>query len=153
MLLFAHEDMAGFYKRWSSSLGMPRPHDEFEILALLNNRDILKPAFEQLYNTVHRSALKELFEITKTYCKETNQKKMLTLQPWYQFWRILRNCFSHDFRFHFNDYDRKQLPLSWADVTLDFSLEGKPLTQGTFPREKLLAFLDEIQRFVEKDLA
>ncbi len=153
MLLFAHEDMASFYTGWASSLDVPKPHDEKEILALLHDRGVLKHAFDQLYDTVHRAALTELFEITKCYCQDTNQDKQLSAQPWYQFWRILRNCFSHDFTFHFRDYDRKQLPITWSGVTLDSSLEGQNLTQGAFPREKVLEFLDEVREFIEKDLA
>lgn len=152
MVLFGHEDMADFYTRWSASLNLSKPYDEIDILALLHDRNILKRAIGQLYDTVHRSALKELFEITELYCKETNQQTVLTAQPWYQFWRILRNCFSHDFRFHFNKYDKSQLPVSWSGVTLDMSLEGKNLTHGAFPREKMLKFLEEMREFVDKKL-
>jgi hypothetical protein len=153
LVLFGHEDMAAFYAQWSASLRILKPYDEAELLALLHDRDILKHACGQLYDTVHRTALTEMFEMTKAYCQETSQDAILTAQPWYQFWRIIRNCFSHDFRFTFRDYDKKQLPITWSGVTLDLSLEAKPLTQGTLPRQKLLALLDEVKTFVEKGLA
>jgi len=153
LVLFGHEDVAKFYERWSASLNVPKPYDETELLALLHDRDVLKHACGQLYDTVHRAALTDMFEMTKTYCQETDQDAILTKQPWYQFWRIIRNCFSHDFRFQFREYDKKQLPVTWGGVTLDLTLEGKPLTQGTMSREKILALLDDVKSFVERDLA
>jgi len=152
IVLFSHDEIASFYENWSNSLNIPQPYDEKELLLILNNRTILKHAYNQLYDSVHRSALVELFEMTKAYCKETKQEEILTRQSWYQFWRILRNCFSHSFKFEFREYDKKQLPVSWSNITLDISLEGKNLTHGTLSREDLLKFLDEIKKFIEKNL-
>jgi len=136
-----------------AALDIPRPFDEQEILALLNDRDVSKIAFTELYDTVHRAALKEMFEVTVHYCKSTNQGKILKSQPWYQFWRILRNCLSHDFKFKFNQYDHKKLPVMWGSITIDSSMEGKSLTQGALSREQLLVFLDDVCEFVENELA
>ena len=153
MILFAHEDMATFYTQWSSQLDVPRPFDQMELVALLHDKNVLKIAFGQLYEAVHRAALKELFEITKEYCDDTGQGRLFTSQPWYQFWRMLRNCLSHNLKFEFREYDKQHLPVSWSGVTLDLNMEGKPLTHGVMSREKLLAFLDEVKTFVEKQLA
>ncbi len=153
MLLFLYEDIPPFYTKLSAAIKVPNPYDQKEIIALLHDRPILKLALGQLYDTVYRAAIKELFEITKSYCKDTNQGQVFSAQPWYQFWRILRNCFSHDFTFHFRDYDRKQLPVTWSGVTLDVSLEGQFITHGAFSRENILELLDEVRDFIEKDLA
>lgn len=153
LVLFAHEDMPSIYSKWSATLNIPRPFDERELLALLHDRNVSKIAFSELYDTVHRAALKELFEITKHYCITTGQTSMLTAQPWYQFWRLLRNCFSHDFRFRFSTYDIKRLPASWQTVTIDSSMEGKQLTHGVLSREQLLHFIDDVRTFVESKLA
>lgn len=153
IVLFAHEDMPSIYAQWSSALSIPRPFDEKEVVALLNDRNVSKIAFSELYDTVHRAALKELFEITKHYCDTTGQMDLLMAQPWYQFWRIVRNCLSHDFRFRFRDHDRKMLPVSWRAVTIEESMEGKPLTHGVLSREQLLAFIEEVRGFVDAQLA
>ena len=152
LILFAHEDAPAFYGKWSAALSIPKPFDENDILRLLRDREVSKIAFTQLYDTVHRAAVKELFEVMKDYCEATNQSAALTSQPWYQFWRVLRNCFSHDFRFRFTDYDKKQLPVSWRAVTIDESMDGKHLTHGVLSREQILAFIDDAKRFVETDL-
>lgn len=152
MVLFGHDDMAPFYQKWSSSLDIPTPYDEKGLLALLHDRDVLKHAFAQLFDTVHRAALKEMFEVTKKYCDETNQLKLLQSQNWYQFWRILRNCVSHDFKFHFGDHDRKKLPVSWGDVTITESMEGEFLTHGVLSRENILNFLEEVKSFIDENM-
>lgn len=150
--MFSHEDMASIYAEWSSALDIPRPFDEADILALLNDREVSKIAFGALYDTVHRAAFKELFEVTKDYCEQTGQLSSLQSQSWYQFWRIIRNCFSHDFKFHFNDYDLSKLPVSWRSVTIDQNFEGKSLTHGDISREDLLNFLTEVSEFIENNL-
>ncbi len=153
LVLFAHEDMPAIYAQWSAALNIPRPFDEKEVVALLQDRNVSKIAFSELYDTVHRAALKELFEITKHYCESTAQTNLLTAQPWYQFWRVLRNCFSHNFRFRFDEYDRKKLPVSWKTITIDQTMEGKQLTHGVLSREQLLGFIDDVRVFVETKLA
>lgn len=144
--------MPTIYAQWSAALSIPRPFDEKELVALLRDRDVSKIAFSELYDTVHRSALKELFEVTKHYCESTGQTGLLKGQPWYQFWRILRNCLSHDFRFRFTKHDRKKLPVNWRSVTIDECMEGRQLTHGVLSRDQLLGLINDIQEFVEAKL-
>lgn len=153
MVLFAHDDAPEFYAKWSAALDIPKPFDQDEIVRLLRDRKVSKIAFTQLYDTVHRAAIKELFEVAKDYCDATDQSTLLTGQPWYQFWRVLRNCFSHDFRFRFTAHDKKLLPVSWRNVTIDESMDGKHLTHGVLSREQILAFIADVNRFVETDLS
>jgi hypothetical protein len=153
MVLFGHEDMAKFFTIWDAKLDIPKPYPNNEILPLLYDRTVLMHAFGQLYDTVHITALTALFEKTKDYCEKSGQNAILHQQSWYHFWRILRNCFSHDFVFSFTEYDRKKLPVSWDNLRLDLSREGTQLTHGEFPREKIWVFLKEVEAFIEKDLA
>jgi hypothetical protein len=153
MVLFGQEDMAKFFTTWNAKLNIPKPYPDNEILPLLYDRTVLKHAFSQLYDTVHRTALMALFEKTKDYCEKTGQEAILHKQSWYQFWRILRNCFSHDFVFTFSEYDKRKLPVSWDNLTLDLSREGTQLTHVEFPREKIWDFLRDIESFIEKELA
>ena len=150
MIIFAYEDTYPFFERLYDELAIPKPYTD--VLALLRDEVVLKHAQSELYDTVHRAALRELFELTKRYCVETNQLPPLRAQPWYQFWRILRNCFSHDMTFRFSDHDRKVLPVVWSDVKLDASYEGRPLTHGAMSRQKLQDLLEGARRFVEKGL-
>lgn len=151
MILFSHDDMYDFFDAFYKRLTIPKPYTD--ILPLLRDETVLKHVLGELYDSVHRAALKELFETTKAYCQTTNQFDLLKTQPWYQFWRIVRNCFSHDMTFQFNEYDKPLLPVTWSGVTLDLSLEGKSLTHGRLSREKLRELLEEVRRFIEVELA
>ncbi|CUS32717.1 hypothetical protein COMA1_10777 [Candidatus Nitrospira nitrosa] len=153
LVLFAHEDMPTVYEKWSSALNLQKPFDEEEVVILLRDQNVSRIAWSELYDTVHRAAVKELFEVTKNYCDSSGQNHLLAAQPWYQFWRVVRNCLSHDFRLRFTDYDRNRLPVSWRGVTIDQTMEGKPLTHGVLSRQQLLEFLDEVALFIEKQLA
>lgn len=151
MVLFAYDDTYPFFEVLYGKLQIPKPFPD--LLPLLRDQSVLKIALSELYDTVHRAALKELFEITKAYCEERGQLSLMQAQPWYEFWRIIRNSFSHDMRLNFNSYDKSVLPVFWSGVMLDLSLEGKPLTHGRFSREKLQELLNEACAFVEKHVA
>ena len=113
---------------------------------------VLTIAFGQLYDAVHVTSLRDLLETTKDYCQSTGQDALLKRQNWYQFWRIVRNCFSHDSILRFRKNDKKYLPVTWNGLTLDESREGTYITHGEFPRERFWLFLDELRLFGEKDL-
>ena len=150
MVLWAHDDMPSVFEAFYEKLEIPKPFPD--LLPILRDPKVLKISCEELYDATHRAAIKEMFEITKHYCETTSQFPQLKAQPWYQFWRILRNCFSHDLLFRFNAYDLKQLPLTWAGTTLDAGLEGKHLTHGRMSRDKIRELLETAAQFVEHDL-
>jgi hypothetical protein len=150
MVLFAYEDTSNYYSSLHKELSFEPPYCGID--ELLKDEKTLKIASGQLYDSVHMNSIRDLFELTKKYCKKTNQQNKLTAMPWYQFWRILRNCFSHNFKFEFDEYDQKKLPVSWGGVTIDVSFEGRNLTHGNFSREKIWVFLSEVREFIAKEL-
>jgi hypothetical protein len=152
-VLFGDEDIPKYFTTLDAILNIPKRYPDNEILPLLYDRTALKHSFIELNDTVHRTALTTLYEKTRSYCEKTGQTSILHKQPWYRFWRILRNCFSHDFIFLFSEFDKKKLPITWGNLTLDLSREGTQLTHGEFPREKIWDLLNEVKLFIEKDLA
>ena len=67
----------------------------------------------------------DCFEAVKNYCDETGQLDLLRSQPWYQFTRLMRNSLTHPQTWHFRDGDRKKLPVTWRDKTIDENMEGR----------------------------
>ena len=153
MILLGYYDTPDFFLELYKKVDIPKPYKSEDLLPLLYDKNVLKIAMAQLYDNVHIAALKDLFEQTKMYCSETSQLAKFEQQHWYEFWRILRNCFSHDFTFHFNKSDKKKLPVTWNCFTIDASLEGTKLTHGQLSREKFWVFLLEVRSFIENDLA
>ena len=123
------------------------------VVDLLHDQQSMKIVCEQLYELAYRSALNELFPLTKTYCYETNQLALLKSQSWFSFWRILRNCWSHDMKFNFNPAEHALLPIKWSGVTIDASMNGRPITNGQFPRAKVLELVEAIRTFIEREVA
>ena len=151
MVLWAYEDTTEYFDKLYEALDIPKPHDD--VLALVNNTASMRIAMETLYDTAHRAALKDLFELTKSYFEATGQLALLRSQPWYQFWRMLRNCLSHGFVLRFNEYDKGLLPVVWNGTTLDASLDGKTLTHGLLSREKLRELLEAVFGFIRQSAA
>ena len=120
---------------------------------LLLDRKVLIHSVEQLHMTVQRAVIKELFEGVKSYCKSTKQIDLLRSQNWYQIWRIIRNCFSHDYRFRFSDHDKKFLPISWKGIELDERMDGELITIGHLSYEKIWILVNEVEVFLKNELA
>ena len=83
------------------------------------------------------------FEMIKNYCNETEQFEILKKFPWYNFSRLIRNSFSHNFKFDFTlRYGKKEtwkkLPnqkLQFSDrlIELKQELDGKEIDSVIFP--------------------
>jgi hypothetical protein len=113
----------------------------------------MKIACDDLYMLAYRSALTDLFPLTTAYCHATNQLDKLKAQPWFPFWRILRNCFAHEMAFNFNPAERALLPVTWSGVTIDLSMNGKPLTHGQMPYAKMQELIETALSFLLRDVA
>lgn len=152
LVLWAYPDTPKFFEEIHAEMnGFPKPFPN--LLALLNDDTAMHIATEELYDSAHRSAIKELFPLTKLYCHRTGQLQTLKSQPWFQFWRILRNCWSHDMTFNFNPDEKAVLPVTWSGVTLDISLNGQQLTYGRCSRDKLRELIGTAQIYVSQHLA
>lgn len=121
--------------------------------SLVHDEAALAIVMDDLYMLAYRSALTDLLEATKTYCHRTGQLEKLKAQPWFEFWRILRNCFSHDMRFNFSPSERDRLPISWSGVTIDLSMNGQPLKHGQMSYAKMKELIETAQSFLFREVA
>lgn len=119
----------------------------------IRDEKTMKIACDDLYMLAYRSALTDLFPLTKAYCHATGQLNKLKAQPWFPFWRILRNCFAHDMVFNFNPAERALLPVTWSGVTVDLSMNRRPLTHGQMSYAKMRELIETVQSFLLSDVA
>ena len=152
LILWSYEDTPAFFEELHG--GLDTEVKVFpDAVSLVRDTASMRIASEELYQSSYRSAVKELFPLTKLYCHQTGQLKDLKSQPWFQFWRILRNCWSHDMVFNLNPDEKSQLPLTWSGVTLNETINGKPLTHGVCSYQKLYELLQTVQKYVQRELA
>ena len=124
-----------------------------DVERLVHDDATLKIACEDLYTLAYRSALTDLLPVTKTYCYKTGQLDKLKAQPWFQFWRILRNCFAHDMKFNFNPAERAMLPVTWSEVTIDLSMNGQALKHSQMSYAKMKELIESALSFLLRDVA
>ena len=121
---------------------------------VFGNDELLKLATGQFRQSVMRNCLKEMFELVKKYGEEHGQADVVRNAPWHGFLRVVRNCLSHDMRLHFNACDLKQLPVSWAGLTIDASMEDQVLAgHGFLSRQKVVALMDDVIKYVDDHVA
>ena len=123
-----------------------------EVTRLVHDKEAMKIACNDLYMLAYRSALTDLFPLTTAYCHATGQTDKLKAQPWYAFWRILRNCFAHEMVFNFNPTERAMLPISWSGVTIDDSTNRTPLSHGHMSYAKMHELVATAQSFLLSDV-
>lgn len=145
-------------ERFEKSVASLGEHPEIKTFAYItyvfDRDDLLKHAISQFRNSVLRNCLKETFELVKAYGKCTNQDEMLRTAEWYPFLRIVRNCLSHDFMLRFRKHDLKQLPVTWAGLTIDGSMNNQPLPMNGFlSRPKVIELLDDVIEYVESNVS
>lgn len=130
----------------------PKLHLFPDAKRLVHNEETMKIACDDLYMLAYRSALTDLFPLTTAYCHATDQIDKLKAQPWFAFWRILRNCFAHEMLFNFNPAERAMLPVTWSGVTIDDSMNRKPLTHGRMSYAKMYELIEAAQSFLRRDV-
>lgn len=93
-----------------------------------------------------RNLFKESFRITEAYCRSSSQLPAFKANEWFEFSRVIANSLSHNFRLEFRPYDISILPVSYKGVTVDSSLNGKPISMKL---EILINLVDELIGFAE----
>jgi len=118
---------------------------------VFENDELLALAMSQFRTSVLRNCLKEMFELVKAYGMETNQIKLVRDAPWYQFLRMIRNSFSHDYCVRYREHDIKLLPITWSGLTLTAAMDGSKLpADGFLTRVKVLELMDDVIAYIEQ---
>jgi hypothetical protein len=121
-------------------------------LSLLEDRAHAGHGARQLYLTVVRAAVTESLELTRDYCRRSNQTAALSAQAWFPVFRLLRNALNHNFEFDFRPGDRKLLPVTWRSITITAAHEGAELSQDILSPPIAIEWLSELDDFIEKEL-
>lgn len=152
MILWSYPDTPRFFEALYDELdSIPKPFPH--VVNFVHDDAAMRIACEQAFEAAHMAALKDLLGITRTYCHDTGQLDLLKAQPWFTFWKVLRNCFAHDTKFNFNPEERALLPLFWSGVTIDISMNGQHLTHGRMSREKVRELVETANAYIKNSLA
>ena len=123
-----------------------------QVAALLESKPDREMALKEFTTMLIRGLLKESFETVRAYAKSNQQGAKLKAQPWFQFFRLIRNCVSHNFHFEFTDDDKKLLPVSWHGITIDKNLDGQPLEIAFLGYDGVWDLFSELVKFANTQL-
>lgn len=99
-----------------------------------------------------RVVITEAFELIWDYSKNSQQIEILKSKSWFHFTRLIRNGLSHNHKFVFDPRDKKILPVTWNNKTIDLSLEGKDLKIDIIGYEGVWMLLSEMSTFILNDI-
>ena len=152
MVLWAYPDTKHYFSQiHTATIGKSKLFPN--VNKLIGNDRSLRIATEELYSSAHRSAIKDLFPMVKKYCHDSGQLDILKEQNWFEFWWVLRNCWSHDMTFNFNPAEMKRLPIRWLNISITKELNGRPLTHGQCSYEHLRLLIETARAFIHENLA
>ncbi|NUQ35279.1 MAG: hypothetical protein HUU29_10095 [Planctomycetaceae bacterium] len=100
------------------------------IAALLRDPSLGDDLKNEFFKAQMRLALKEAFEVCKTYCKNTQQFQNMRGTSWYHFARIVRDAVTHDFHIDTENKESRLLPLTWRYWTITPEMTGKQVSAG-----------------------
>lgn len=152
LILWSYEDTPAYFEEIYRRMdGIPRPFPQ--VVTLIRDPQSMRVACVELYESAHRSAVTNLFPLTRRHLRAAGKLEDARVQSWFQLFHILRNYFAHDMTFHFNDYERSLLPLEWSGVTIEASMNHRQLTNGQFPQEKLRELLETARAYIATNAA
>jgi len=123
-----------------------------QVATLLANDNDRNIALKEFTTMLIRGLLKESFEIVRAYAKSSRQSAKFKAQPWFQFFRLIRNCVSHNFHFDFRESDKGLLPVSWRGRTIDASLDHQPFEIAFLGYDGVWDLFSELVLFVDEQL-
>jgi hypothetical protein len=115
--------------------------------------------FEQELTWVHQDARgtsmrayqHEVFEHIKAYANRTKQFELFRQQPWYQFARIVRNSFGHDWTIQSNVLKEGDVA-DFAGLRITAADDGKPMKELGIGFDHFRQLAETMIQFAEKDL-
>lgn len=99
-----------------------------------------------------RILTKESVRIIMDYSDKSGQFSILKSQKWYEFARIIGNSLSHNFKFEFRSSDRRVLPVTWDNRTIDLSMNNTDMKLSFFGYSEAWKLFDEMNLFVKNTL-
>ena len=126
--------------------------DFHQVASLLVNVTDRNSALKEFTTMLIRGLIKESYEVVNAYTKSTQQREEFRKQPWFQFYRLIRNCVSHNFHFDFRKSDKKMLPVSWRGKIIDSSLDQQSLDISFLGYDGVWELFSDLKSFVNEQL-
>ena len=105
--------------------------------------------------TALRTVVRDSHEAIWQYCKATDgtgNMELLRDQPWFDILRLIRDAFSHDAKWVFDEKTKNAMPIEWKKIRLDKDQEGTRLQFEQIPLTALFDLLAVAEQFVHERL-
>jgi len=122
------------------------------IAELMSNKTVNEKARKEFINMGLRSFIRESFEIIQDYCKNSHQMKKFNETKWFNFARLIRNCFSHNFKFILTESDVERLPIKWRNKEIKLDMKNTVLNLQFFGYLEAFDLFEDMYQFVIKEL-
>lgn len=107
-------------------------------------------AAQALVERSKRQAVIESFDLIRGYAEDTPAWEEMKHEPLFYFTMFYRNAVAHNGRWKFSKRDKEKLPITFMNITIDESMEGKPI-DGFLNLWKARQLLAKMERFVIGD--
>ncbi|MHA1420375.1 MAG: hypothetical protein ACTSPO_15780 [Candidatus Heimdallarchaeaceae archaeon] len=103
--------------------------------------------------TILRAFVRGIFEVVKTYAKNTNQYRDICKgSSLFNFTRLIRNSLAHSFRFNFEHEKTEGFPVKWRDKEITLEMDGKIIDFSIINFATVITLFDDLYQFVKDKL-
>lgn len=149
---FLNSDMGLKYLKQFSMIFDGENIQYLTLATTLQNVSKRKESLDGFEGVFLKTVTTDALEALKAYCKRTNQLNLLKSQPWFQFFRLVRNCFSHDYFWQFRPDDIKLLPITYRGKTITKEMENTVIRFEFYNVHVTWRLLRDAVDFVKNDL-
>ena len=130
--------------------------DTANLISCLSNKPGVELVVDEYSKSIIRTLIRESTEAITSYCNDTNQYDNIKLNDTFNFARIMRNSFSHNYIFSFSNFYKNILNtrnISWNGNIIELALEGQPLEKTFFGYEDALKLFYDLREMIKNELS
>ncbi|GAB5500793.1 MAG: hypothetical protein PsegKO_31040 [Pseudohongiellaceae bacterium] len=111
---------------------------------------------EEYSNAFVRTLIRESTEAITTYANDTHQYSLIEFSDTFNFARIIRNSFSHNYVISYSKFYKQILAsqiITWGGKSLTLQMEGDPLEKTFFGYEDAVLLFKDLREMCRTTLS
>jgi hypothetical protein len=122
----------------------------------LSNKKGQELVVDEYSKSIIRTLIRESTEAITSYSTDSNQYIRIKFNDTFNFARIMRNSFSHNYIFSFSTFYKNILRtrnIEWNGNVIQLSMEGTPLEKTFFGYEDALNLFYDLREMIKDELS
>ena len=130
--------------------------DTANLKSALSQKKNMELTIDEYSKSVIRTLIRESTEAITSYCNDSNQYNKIKFNDTFNFARIMRNSFSHNYIFLFSNYYKTSIlntrSIEWNGKIIELNMEGTSLEKTFFGYRDAITLLNDLRQIIKDEL-